>query len=115
MFRSFTITIADTNYHNLFSLIVGTSVYGAAQGGSNETAITGAVPSSGICPDEVYFVYLLPPAGGATLADNNNANNAGVALPTAGLSIPASRGINLKEMWVKLTTGGQALGVCFNV
>lgn len=111
MFRAFDITIADTNAHNLFSLIVG-SVYGVAQGGTNETGITGAIPSSGIFPDNVASLFLIPPAGGASVGDFNNANSGFCPLPTAGLTLTqVASHLNLKEILVKLTTGGQALGV----
>jgi hypothetical protein len=81
MMRSFEITMPDdTKAHNLFSLLVGTSVYGAAQGGTNETGITGAIPTDGILPDRVNFLRITGDSGNGdnliAIQDRNSANNA---------------------------------------
>ena len=84
MFRTFKITLpADTNNHNLFSLIVGTAVYGSVNGGTNETGITGAVPTGGILPDRGSFLEIQADSGNAntlTVNDSNYANTTGKVL-----------------------------------
>jgi hypothetical protein len=118
MFRAFNIALADTNWHNLFSLIVGTAVYGAAQGGSNETEITGAVPSAGILPDKGNFLRIdVSSAGTVTIADNNYANAQGPALGTSlNLIIQSSKNtICFKDYWVKASASTQDFTVCLEV
>lgn len=82
--RAFKVTLpADTNNHNLFSLLVGTSIYGAAQGGTNETAIAGAIPTNGILTDRVSYISLTADSGNAgnvAINDRNNANTTGEVL-----------------------------------
>jgi len=84
MFRTFKITLpADTNNHNLFSLIVGTSSYGLIQGGTNETGITGAIPTDSILSDRGSFLEIQADSGNAntlTINDRNNANTTGKIL-----------------------------------
>ena len=90
MFRTFKVTLpADTNNHNLFSLLVGTpsatnlSGYGAAQGGTNETGITGAVPVDGILPDRGSFLEIQADSGNGntlTINDRNFVNTTGKVL-----------------------------------
>lgn len=90
MFRTFKITLpADTNNHNLFSLLVGTpgstnvQGYGLAQGGTNEAGITGAIPTDGILPDRGCFLEIQADAGNAntlTVNDRNYANTTGKVL-----------------------------------
>lgn len=78
--RSFYLTMPDdTKAHNLFSLLVGTAVYGKAQGGTDETGITGAVPTDGILPDRVSYLKLAGDSGNGDnlifIQDRNFANN----------------------------------------
>jgi hypothetical protein len=102
MFRTFKITLpADTNNHNLYSLIVGQVSssnphgYGLAQGGTNETGITGAIPSSGILPDRGTFLEIQADAANAntlTINDSNNANTTGKVInATDVFSVTSSR------------------------
>jgi hypothetical protein len=89
-FRTFKVTLpADTNNHNLYSLLVGQvsktnpSGYGLAQGGTNETGITGAIPTSGILDDRGNFMEIQADSGNSstvTVNDNNNANTTGKVL-----------------------------------
>lgn len=82
--RVFKVTLpADTNNHNLFSLLVGTANYGLVNGGTNETGITGAIPTNGILPDRVSFLILTADSGNSgTIAinDGNYANTTGTVL-----------------------------------
>lgn len=90
MFRTFKITLpADTNNHNLYSLIVGQVSgtnpygYGLAQGGTNKTGITGAIPTSGILPDRGTFLEIfgdLSNVSTLTVNDSNYANTTGKVL-----------------------------------
>src|SRR5438874_13390170 len=84
MFHTFKITLpADTNNHNLYSLIVGTANYGLANGGTDETGITGAVATDGILPDRGNFLEIqADSANGSTLTinDRNSANTTGKVL-----------------------------------
>jgi len=83
-FRTFKITLpADINNHNLFSLIVGTANYGLVNGGTNETGITGAIPTDGILSDLVSFLEIqADSANGNTITvnDRNNVNTTGKIL-----------------------------------
>ena len=97
MFRTFKITLpADTNNHNLYSLIVGqvsgTNIqgYGLAQGGTNETGITGAIPSSGILPDRGTFLEIQADGANAntlTINDSNYANTTGKVINVVTFSL----------------------------
>lgn len=82
--RAFKVTLpADTNEHNLFSLLVGTANYGLANGGTNETGITGAIPTDGILPDRVSFLQITADSGNSgtiSINDRNNANTTGQVL-----------------------------------
>lgn len=114
MIRVFSITIpADTNYHNLFSLIVGTAVYGTAQGGTNETAITGAIPTDGILPDRAcQLIFGGTATTGVLISDRNNANTAGYPLVNNVQTILGTPGVNaisLKDIFVK------GSGLTFNI
>lgn len=90
MLRTFKITLpADTNNHNLFSLLVGkvtnTNVqgYGLAQGGTDETGITGAIPTDGILPDRGISLEIQADSGNGntlTVNDGNFANTTGKVL-----------------------------------
>lgn len=102
MFRTFKITLpADTNNHNLYSLIVGqvsgTNIqgFGLAQGGTNETGITGAIPSSGILPDRGTFLEIQADGANAntlTINDSNYANTTGKVINAGDVfSVSASR------------------------
>jgi hypothetical protein len=106
MTRVFSVTIpADTNYHNLFSLLVGTAVYGAANGGTNETAITGAIPTDGILPDRcTQLIFGGTATTGILISDRNNANSAGYPLVNNVQTIMGTPGVNaicLKDLFVK--------------
>ena len=82
--RVFNVTVPSGGaYHNLYSLIVGTAAYGAVNGGTNETGITGAIPPDSILPDRGNVLTLLDPTtggGSITVGDRNNANSPGVGL-----------------------------------
>lgn len=96
MFRTFKLTLpADTNNHNLFSLIVGTANYGLVNGGTNETGITGAIPSSGILPDRGTFIEIQADSTNAntlTVNDSNYANTTGKVLNSGDIfSVSTSR------------------------
>jgi hypothetical protein len=121
MFRTFTITLpADTSNHNLYSLIVGqvsgTNVfgYGLAQGGTNETGITGAIPTSGILPDRGTFLEIQADSANMstlTINDSNYANTTGKILAASGVfSITNTRNaICFKDYFLQ---GGEASQVC---
>src|ERR1044071_9741047 len=83
-FRTFKITLpADTAVHNLFSLIVGTANYGLVNNGTNETAITGAIPTDGILTDRGTFLDVQADSGNGntlTVNDRNSANTTGKVL-----------------------------------
>jgi hypothetical protein len=90
LFRTFKITLpADVLNHNLYSLLVGQVSstnpfgYGLAQGGTNETGITGAIPTSGILPDRGISMEIQADGGNSgtiTVNDSNNANTTGKVL-----------------------------------
>ena len=115
MFRTFKITLpADTLNHNLYSLIVGTSNYGLANGGSNETGVTGAIPNSGILPDRGIFLEIQADSGNAntlTINDSNNANTTGKVLnATDVFSVSSGRNtICFKDYFLQ---GGAASQAC---
>lgn len=123
MFRAFKITLpADTNYHNLFSLIVGTSSptnvqgYGLAQGGTNETAITGAIPSSGILPDRGNFLEIQADSGNSgtlTISDRNNANSTGKVLNAADIFQASSNrnSVCFKDYFIAGSASSQVMEV----
>lgn len=89
--RQFKITLpADTNNHNLYSLLVGqvsnTNIrgYGATEGGTNETGITGAIPTDGILPDRGNYIQIMPDngnTGNIIINDRNFANSTGPSYP----------------------------------
>ena len=121
MFRTFKITLpADTNNHNLFSLIVGTAVYGSVNGGTNETGITGAVPTGGILPDRGSFLEIQADAGNAnslTVNDSNYANTTGKSL-NAGDVFSVSRNGNticFKDYFLKGGANSQVFEVRLEV
>jgi hypothetical protein len=115
MFRTFTITLpADTNNHNLFSLIVGTAIYGLVHGGTNETAITGAIPTDGILPDRGISLEVQADANnGSTLTinDRNNANTTGKIL-NAGDTFATSNNRNTICFKDYFLQGGANSQVC---
>lgn len=123
MFRTFKLTLpADTNNHNLYSLIVGkvsnTNIqgYGLAQGGTDETGITGAIPSSGILPDRGTFLEVqADSANGSTLTinDSNNANTTGKVLnPGDTFDVDSSRNtICFKDYFLQGGANSQACEV----
>jgi hypothetical protein len=84
MFRTFKLTLpADANNHNLFSLIVGTASYGKVNGGTDETGVTGAIPSSGVLDDRGSFLEIQSDSGNSaslTINDRNNVNTSGKVL-----------------------------------
>lgn len=84
MFRTFKLTLpADTNSHNLFSLIVGTANYGLANGGTNETGVTGAIPNSGILPDRGISLEIQADSNNVStlvINDSNSSNTTGKVL-----------------------------------
>ena len=115
MFRTFKLTLpADTNNHNLFSLIVGTASYGLVNGGTNETGITGAIPTDGILPDRGIFLEIQADSGNAntlTINDSNNANTTGKVLnATDVFSVSSGRNtICFKDYFLQ---GGAASQAC---
>ncbi len=117
MFRTFKVTLpADTQNHNLFSLIVGTANYGLANGGSNETGITGAIPTNGILPDRGTFLEIQADSGNAstlTVNDSNNANTNGKVLNSLDtFSVNSSRNtICFKDYFLKGGANSQACEV----
>jgi hypothetical protein len=118
MQRSFKITLpADTNSHNLFSLIVGGTVYGTAQGGTAETAITGAIPTDGTFPDRCQYLAINGDAantGTVAVNDRNAANTSGIPFAK---SLPFSLGpfptnsICLKDWLMAGSANSQAFEV----
>lgn len=126
-FRTFKLTLpADTNNHNLFSLIVGqvsnTNIqgYGLAQGGTNETGITGAIPTNGILPDRGFFLEIQADSGNAstlTVNDSNFTNTTGKVLNASDtFSISSSRNIIcFKDYFLKGGANSQACEVRFEV
>lgn len=118
-FRTFKITLpANTTNHNLFSLVVGTAVYGAAQGGTNETGITGAVPSFGILPDKGNFLEVQADSSNTdsiTVNDRNYANTTGKVLnATDVFSVSSSRNsICFKDYFIEGASGSEKLEVRF--
>lgn len=116
--RSFKITLpADTSEHNLFSLIVGTAYYGLVNGGTNETGITGAIPTNGILTDRVSSLQInndTTVAGTLTVSDRNYSNSTGVNIATGlGYTIgPFSRNnICLKDYFIKGSEDSQVLEI----
>jgi len=120
-FRTFQITLpADTKNHNLFSLIVGkvtnTNIqgYGLAQGGTDETGITGAIPASGILPDRGVFLEIQADGNNTstlTINDNNSVNTTGKILnPGDAFSVSMPRNTICFEDYFIL--GGAASQVC---
>lgn len=93
-YRNFAVTLpADTNNHNLYSLLVGsvtsTNVhgYGLTEGGTNETGITGAIPTDGILPDRGTSLNIIASGSNTstiTVNDRNFANTVGVSLGAGG-------------------------------
>jgi hypothetical protein len=121
MFRTFKVTLpADTGNHNLFSLIVGTSSYGAANGGTNETGITGAIPTDGILPDRVSYLEIQADLGNTstlTINDRNNANTTGKVI-NVGDSFIVSMNKNiicLKDYFLQGGANSQAFEVRIEV
>jgi hypothetical protein len=127
MFRTFKITLpADTLNHNLFSLIVGKTTntnvqgYGLAQGGTDETGITGAIPASGILPDRGIFLEIQADSANAntlTINDSNSANTTGKVLNSTDVfSVSSSRNtICFKDYFLKGGANSQACEVRLEV
>jgi hypothetical protein len=116
-FRTFKVTLpADTNNHNLFSLIVGTANYGAANGGTDEAGITGAIPTDGILPDRGTFLEIQADsanAGTITINDRNSANTTGKVLQV-GDTFQVSSNINticFKDYFIKGSINSQVCEV----
>ena len=126
-FRTFKVTLpADTNNHNLFSLLVGQvsntnpQGYGLAQGGTNETGITGAIPSNtisppndGILPDRGAFLEIQADSANAstlTVNDRNFANTTGKVLNTGDVfSVSVNRNtICFKDYFLQGGAASQA-------
>ena len=119
-FRAFKITLpADTNYHNLFSLIVGTAKYGSVNGGTNETGITGAIPTDGILPDRGNFLEIQADGGNSgtlTISDRNNANSTGKVLNPGDPFQAGPFNVNaicFKDYFIKGSANSQAMEVHF--
>lgn len=116
MNRSFSITLpADTNYHNLYSLIVGTK-YAVVHGGTAETGITGAIPVDGILPDRGCQLDIQADStntGTITIGDRNNANTGGPILTAGGnLTKRSHRNvICLKDYLIKGSVASQKINV----
>ncbi len=117
MFRTFKVTLpADTNNHNLYSLIVGTANYGAANGGTDETGITGAIPTDGILADRGSYLEINADSGNGntiTVNDRNSANTTGKVL-NAGDTFQVASGRNticFKDYFLKGGAASQAFEV----
>src|SRR5271169_4667496 len=118
MMRSFKITLpADTAEHNLFSLLVGTANYGSVNGGTNETGITGAIPTDGILPDRVRLLQLtndVSVVGKLTVSDRNYTNSTGeVVASGAQLTVGPfnSNTICLKDYFLSGAVDSQVLEI----
>lgn len=117
MFRSFEIDLpADTNVHNLYSLIVGTAKYGLRHGGTNEIGITGAIPTDGILPDRVSSLEIQgDPDNTSTIQvlDRNNANTGGKLLNSGDVynRLSNRNTICLKDYLIKGGAASQELEV----
>jgi hypothetical protein len=122
-FRTFKIILpADTANHNLYSLIVGqvssSNVfgYGLAQGGTNETGITGAIPSSGILSDRGCSMEIQADSANSstlTVNDSNNTNTTGKVL-NAGDTFSTSSSRNsicFKDYYLQGGANSQAFEV----
>jgi hypothetical protein len=115
MFRTFKLTLpTDTNNHNLYSLIVGTATYGLVNGGTNETGITGAIPSYGILHDRGIFLEIQADDNNTstiTVNDRNNANTTGKVLSGGDIfSVSSNRNtICFKDYFLQ---GGANSQVC---
>ena len=113
MHRTFAITLpADTNPHNLYSLIVGTAAYGLVNGGTNETGITGAIPTDGILPDRVQQLIIQVNTGSIKIKDRNT-SDAGQQYDTPGSLTETSNrnSICLKDYIIKGVAGSETLSV----
>lgn len=114
-FRTFKLTLpADTNNHNLFSLIVGTANYGAANGGTDETGITGAIPTDGILHDRGTFLEIQADSANAstlTVNDRNSANTTGKVL-VSGDTFQVASGRNTICFKDYILKGGAASQAC---
>jgi hypothetical protein len=114
--RNFKVTLpADTNFHNLYSLLVG-SKYGVANGGTSETGITGAIPTDGILPDRVSKLEIqadIANTGTLTVGDRNSANTSGKVLTTGNtmLSTSMRNTICLKDYLLQGSVASQACEV----
>jgi hypothetical protein len=122
MFRAFKITLpADTNNHNLFSLIVGTAIYGAVNGGTNETAITGAIPTTDyILPANVSSLEIqadLGNAGTITVNDRNYTNTTGKVLNPGDVSdlAASTNSIDMRDFFIQGSVDSLAIEVRMNV
>ena len=121
MFRTFTLTLpADTNNHNLYSLIVGsvsgtnTHGYGLAQGGTDETGVTGAIPSHGILSDRGTFLEIQADSANAstlTVNDSNSTHTTGKVI-NAGDVFSVSSGRNTICYKDYFLQGGSASQAC---
>jgi hypothetical protein len=118
MMRTFKITLpADTAVHNLFSLIVGTAVYGLVNGGTNETGITGVIPSGGIMPDLVSLLIIIGDSGNTGTVSINDRNNANTTGPVPAKSTIFNIGpsmknsINLKDYFLQGSAASQVVEV----
>ena len=117
MFRSFKITLpADTNNHNLYSLIVG-PLYPAPRG-TNEPGITGAVPVDGIFPDRGNNLQILADGGNTgniVISDRNFATVlGGVLAKGATFSVQSTRNsICSKDYFISGSAVSQVLEVSF--
>lgn len=116
-FRTFKVTLpADTNNHNLFSLIVGTASYGLVNGGTNETGITGAIPTNSILSDRGNFLEIQADSLNAstiTINDRNFANTTGKVLNVGDIfSLSSNRNsICFKDYFIQGGAASQAFEV----
>lgn len=120
--RQFKITLpADTNNHNLYSLIVGqvsnTNIrgYGATEGGTNETGITGAIPQDGVLPDRGNYLQVMPDngnTGNIIINDRNFANSTGPSYPKNVAYVESGFSVNCISFKDVFLQGSAASQIC---
>lgn len=128
MFRTFKLTLpADELNHNLYSLIVGQVTtsnpygYGLAQGGTNETGITGAISGNTlILPDRGTFIEIQADGnntGTLTINDSNYTNTTGKVLnPGDVFSVSSSRNTTcFKDYFIQGSVNSQVFEVRLEV
>lgn len=127
MFRAFKVTLpADTNNHNLYSLIVGSVSgtnpfgYGVTEGGTNETGITGAIPLSGLFPDRVGRLEIIADIGNTStlsINDRNYTNTTGKVLNAGDVYLEESdrNTLCIKDYFIQGGANSQALEVTIEI